>query len=113
MTSGSAAYHLNWQTGAIEHDDGRAWFVPRYMQRVYAALDAIRGEAATDERLAEALWGKENTVSPEAVRVAILNLRRMCGREIVETQPLYLPRQGGPMRCGYVVRPVAPGERLP
>lgn len=102
-TSGSAAYRLNWDTGAIEHADGRRWFVPRYMQRVYVALDAVRGMPISSERIAEAIWGND-TGSPDAVRVTIQDLRRTCGRGIVETTATAQGARGRLCQRGYIVR---------
>lgn len=103
-TSGSAAYQFDWHRLEIVHADGRRWKVSPRLEQVYAALDACRGQALTDERLRDAIWGKDSTIAVETVRMTIRSLRQRCGRSVVETQPLARARRGGPMRCGYIVR---------
>jgi DNA-binding response OmpR family regulator len=74
------------------------------MERVYAALDAVRGWAISSERLAEAIWGTGDTGSAECVRVAIFKLRQRCGPHVVETALVSAGRQGRTAARGYIVR---------
>jgi DNA-binding winged helix-turn-helix (wHTH) protein len=101
-TSGSGAYHLDWQSGEIVHQDGRRWRPRKREQMVYAMLDACRGQALTAERLRDALWGNA-IVEPDNVRQQVRHLRRLCGTQVIDTVPLYTPAHGGPKKCGYRV----------
>lgn len=101
-SSGSAAYAFDWGTREVVHADGRRWWLSPRLERFYATLDANRGRALTAAQLLEAVW--DDPIKDESnVRLAVWTLRRQCGREVVETTPLSIPRHGGPMRCGYRV----------
>lgn len=103
-TSGSAGYAFDWHRLEIVHADGRRWNVPRYMERVYAALDAVRGQAFSAERIAEAIWGVGDTGGADCVRVAVFNLRRKCGARIIETARVSRGSRGRTAARGYIVR---------
>jgi hypothetical protein len=111
-TSGSGAYHYDWERGGIVHIDGRRWRGTPRQEQVYAALDACRGSAFSAERLALALYGDDDNRYADNIRLYVFGLRKLCGPDVVETTLKATLGKKKIARGGYFVRECLPDVKV-